>query len=317
MIVGALVLPRTSVGITEASTTRSPSMPRTRSCGSTTACRRRCPSGRSRPGGTATRGCPGPSRAGRRGRARCRRATTRRPAPRPAVRPTAISRAFSTPLDQRVEVALVGEVAGVDGRRPRRVGRPQPHRAAASCTRTSTAAAVKASTSGSTSACFQNLTGRKWYCRSGSGSSGRDRVNSPASARLRGQRAAPGAEPLRVARRRLGAGTATCPTGRARRPARSGWSCRPCADTGQVVDDVDADLAQVRRPGRCPRASAAAGMLIAPPESTTSRAARTVCTSPAARGTPRRSPGRPRRSTRVVSAPVRTVRFGRPLAGCR
>ncbi|MCK7492377.1 MAG: thioredoxin family protein [Comamonadaceae bacterium] len=34
---GALVLPETSVGITEASTTRSPSTPRTRSCGSTTA----------------------------------------------------------------------------------------------------------------------------------------------------------------------------------------------------------------------------------------------------------------------------------------
>src|SRR3712207_8384303 len=36
MIVGALVLPDTSVGITEASTTRSPSTPRTRSDGSRT-----------------------------------------------------------------------------------------------------------------------------------------------------------------------------------------------------------------------------------------------------------------------------------------
>jgi hypothetical protein len=38
IIVGAFVLPRTSVGITEASTTRRPSMPRTRSRESTTAC---------------------------------------------------------------------------------------------------------------------------------------------------------------------------------------------------------------------------------------------------------------------------------------
>ena len=37
MIVGALVLPPTSVGMTEASTTRNPSMPYTFSFGSTTA----------------------------------------------------------------------------------------------------------------------------------------------------------------------------------------------------------------------------------------------------------------------------------------
>src|SRR5690606_23365401 len=37
MVTGALVLPPGSSGITEASTTRRPSMPRTRSCGSTTA----------------------------------------------------------------------------------------------------------------------------------------------------------------------------------------------------------------------------------------------------------------------------------------
>ena len=41
MIVGAFVLPRVIVGITEASTTRRPSMPRTRSSGSTTERRRR------------------------------------------------------------------------------------------------------------------------------------------------------------------------------------------------------------------------------------------------------------------------------------
>src|SRR3712207_7274787 len=52
----------------------------------------------------------------------------------------------------------------------------------ATCTRT--AQAVKASTSGSTSACRQNLTGRKWYCRSTSARSGDDRVNRPASARF-------------------------------------------------------------------------------------------------------------------------------------
>ncbi len=37
MMVAALVLPETTVGITEASTTRSRSTPRTRNCGSTTA----------------------------------------------------------------------------------------------------------------------------------------------------------------------------------------------------------------------------------------------------------------------------------------
>jgi hypothetical protein len=36
MIVGALVLPRTTRGMTEQSTTRSPSVPRTRSSSSTT-----------------------------------------------------------------------------------------------------------------------------------------------------------------------------------------------------------------------------------------------------------------------------------------
>ncbi len=41
------------------------------------------------------------------------------------------------------------------------------------CTCTSTTRVLKASTSGSISACFQNFTGRKWYCRSGSASSGR------------------------------------------------------------------------------------------------------------------------------------------------
>lgn len=38
MTVGALVFPRGTTGITEASTTRSPSIPRTFSSGSTTAC---------------------------------------------------------------------------------------------------------------------------------------------------------------------------------------------------------------------------------------------------------------------------------------
>ena len=38
MIEGALVLPRGTIGITDASATRSPSMPRTRSSGSTTDC---------------------------------------------------------------------------------------------------------------------------------------------------------------------------------------------------------------------------------------------------------------------------------------
>jgi hypothetical protein len=36
MMVGALVLPRTTLGMTEASTTRRPSKPSTRSCESTT-----------------------------------------------------------------------------------------------------------------------------------------------------------------------------------------------------------------------------------------------------------------------------------------
>ena len=37
------------------------------------------------------------------------------------------------------------------------------------CTCTSTTAAVNASTSGSTSACFQNFTGRKWNLQVGLG----------------------------------------------------------------------------------------------------------------------------------------------------
>ena len=38
IIAGALVFPPTMLGMIDASATRSPSMPRTRSCGSTTAC---------------------------------------------------------------------------------------------------------------------------------------------------------------------------------------------------------------------------------------------------------------------------------------
>ena len=65
-----------------------------------------------------------------------------------------------------------------------------------------------------------------------------------------------------------------------------------------------------------PESISSCGVLIAPPDSTTSRVARAVCTGPPLRySTPVARP--PSISTRVVSAPVRTVRLGRCIAGCR
>src|SRR3954468_19237677 len=182
------------------------------------------------------------------------------------------------------------------------------------CTRTRTTAAVNASTSGSTSACFQNFTGRKWYCRSGSASSGEDLVNRPASARFEvsGPRRAPNhlAYPDGDSARNSDLPDRTCQTTGTR-----GWSCRPCPTPGRPWTTSTPTSPRCSA-GPMPESISSCGVLTAPPERTTSRVARATCTRPPLRySTPVARP--PSTSTRVVSAPVRTVRLGRLVAGCR
>ena len=169
---------------------------------------------------------------------------------------------------------------------------------------------MKASTSGSTSACFQNLTGRKWNCRSGSARLAAGPGEQPGLGEVGGQRPAAGAEPLRVARRATRRGTASCPTRTFQITGTSGWSCSPPPTPGQVVDDVDADLAQVvagpdaREHQQLRGVDRAAGE-----HHLAGRPARCARRPPARYSTPVARP--PSTSTRVVSAPVRTVRLGR------
>ena len=166
----------------EASATRSPSMPRTRSCGSSTAWS-------SVPIRHDDTGWYSDSSVFRTEARRASRPCTAAPgdhssASTAASGPVAaMSRAFSIPdtsaSRSRSSVRYPASMAGAQVGSAER-SRTEPRE----CTRTSTTRVLNASASGSTSACFQNFTGRKWYCRSGSASSGEERVNNPASARL-------------------------------------------------------------------------------------------------------------------------------------
>ncbi len=182
------------------------------------------------------------------------------------------------------------------------------------CTCTSTTAAVNASTSGSTSACRQNFTGRKCICRSTSDSSGVERVNSPDSARLEvsGPRRAPNhcAYPDGDSPR-----TSDLPERTCQMTGTSGWSCRSSPTPGRSWT-TSTPTERRWSAGPMPESISSCGELTAPPESTTSRVARAACTDPPRRySTPVARPFST--STRVVRAPVRTVRLGRDSAGCR
>ena len=109
----------------------------------------------------------------------------------------------------------------------------------------------------------------------------------------------------------------TGPSGAARRaPATtSTWSCRFAPTPGRSWRDRDAVRAQVLAPGRCPRASGSAATAARRPTAAP-RAARTKrCGAPPTRAsTPiARRPSKQR--SRVVCAPVTTVRLGAAEVG--
>ena len=288
-------------------------MPRTRSCESTTACSS-VPIRQDDTGWYSDSRVSCTERAGRRGP--CTVAPgDHSPASTEASGPAeAISRAFSTPdtsaSRSRSSVRYPASMAGAHVGSAER-SRTEPRE----CTRTSTTAALKASTSGSISACFQNFTGRKWHLQVGLGQLRRRAGEQARLGEVGGQRAAPGGLPLRQVERRLG---------QAQRLARPHVPdhrhervvLQPAADPGQVVDDVDADLPQVvgrpdAREHQQLRGVDRARRTARP------RAWRARC-APARRSRYSTPVARPfSTSTRVVSAPVRTVRLGRRSAGCR